>query len=97
VIKEINGEIARVMAGDILEDELARCRTRLKAARPMGRQTIGARAMHAAIQLTYGLPVDDDAEHAAKLDAIGAEDLAAFAREYFAAERGLRMVVGPVG
>lgn len=95
VIKEINGEIARVMAGDVLEDELERCRTRLKAARPMGRQTIGARAMYAAIQLTYGLPVDDDAEHAAKLDSIGAADLAAFAQNHFAAERGVRMVVGP--
>ena len=27
----------------------------------MGKQTIGARAMHAAIQVTYGLPVEDDA------------------------------------
>ncbi len=96
VIKEIDGEIARVVAGDVLEDELARCRTRLKAARPMGRQTIGARAMHAAIQLSYGLPLDDDAEHAAKLDAVDATVLAEYARKYFAAERGVRMIVGPV-
>jgi zinc protease len=95
VIKEINGEIARVAAGDVLEDELARCRTRLKAARPMGRQTIGARAMHAAIQLTYGLPIDDDLEHAAQLDAIGAEELATYARKNFAPSRSVRLVVGP--
>ncbi|MEN8663007.1 MAG: pitrilysin family protein [Lentimonas sp.] len=95
VIKEINGEIARVAAGDVLEDELQRCRTRLKAARPMGRQTLGARAMHAAIQATYGLPIDDDSEHAAKLDSIGASELARFANQYFAPEKGVRMVVGP--
>jgi zinc protease len=97
VVKEINGELARVAAGDVLEDELARCRTRLKAARPMGRQTIGARAMHAAIQLTYGLPIDDDAEHAAQLDAITASDLAAYAQRYLNIDRGVRMIVGPEG
>ncbi|MFT4902062.1 MAG: zinc protease [Lentimonas sp.] len=95
VLKEIIGEIARVAAGDVLEDELARCRTRLKAARKMGRQTIGARAMHAAIQATYGLPLDDDAEHAEKLDAINATVLADHARKYFTEGRGVRMIVGP--
>ncbi|MGJ8652332.1 MAG: M16 family metallopeptidase [Opitutaceae bacterium] len=95
VVKEINGEIARVAAGDVLEEELQRCRTRLKAARPMGRQTIGARAMHAAIQLSYGLPIDDDVAHAARLDAIGAAELAAFVSEHFVEARGLRMIVGP--
>lgn len=95
VVKEINGELARVAAGDVLEDELARCRTRLKAARPMGRQTIGARAMHAAIQLSYELPLDDDAEHAARLDAITANDLAKYAQRYLNVERGIRMIVGP--
>jgi len=96
VIKEINGEIARVAAGDVLEDELQRCRIRLKAARLMGRQTIGARAMHAAIQVTYGLPIDDDQEYAAKLDSIGAKELSSFAIKYFTPEKGVRMVVGPV-
>ncbi|MGJ8638208.1 MAG: M16 family metallopeptidase [Opitutaceae bacterium] len=95
VVKEINGEIARVMAGDVLLDELERCRTRLKAGRLMGRQTIGARAMHAAIQVSYGLPIDDDAEYATKLEAVDAEALAKFARKHFAADRGVRMVVGP--
>ena len=57
VVSEMNIEIERVAACGVTEDELTRCRTRLKAARPMGKQTIGARAMHAAIQVTYGLPV----------------------------------------
>lgn len=95
VLKEIVGEIARVAAGDVLEEELARCRTRLKAARKMGRQTIGSRAMHAAIQASYGLALDDDAEHAEQLDRITSETLAAHASEYFATARGVRMVVGP--
>ena len=61
-----------MIAGDVLEDELKRCRTR-SAARPMGRQTLGARAMHAAIQHSYGQPLDDDAEHAARVDAVDAD------------------------
>ncbi|MGB0413374.1 MAG: M16 family metallopeptidase [Coraliomargarita sp.] len=95
VLKEMNGEIARVVAGDVLDGELSRCRTRLKAARPMGRQTIGARAMHAAINHTYGQPLDDDAEHAAKVDAVDAEALAEFAKRYFVSERRVQLVVQP--
>ena len=92
---EIDREVERVKIGGVTEDELARCRTRLKAARPMGRQTIGARAMHAAIQLSYGLPIDDDAEYAARLDQIGAQTLGKFAAKYFDSERAVRLVVGP--
>ncbi len=95
VVKAIDGEIARVAAGDVLEDELERCRTRLKAARAMGRQTIGARALHAALQLTYGLPLDDDEDFARKLDATDAAALAEHVREFFGQSRRVRLVVGP--
>jgi zinc protease len=95
VVIEIDAEIARVIAGEVTEDELARCRTRLKAARPMGRQTIGARAMHTAINLTYGLPLDDDAEHAAKLDQVDAQAMAQFAGEFFDVKRQVRLIVQP--
>lgn len=95
VVAEIEREIARVAAGKVSAEELARCRTRLKAARPMGKQTIGARAMHAAIQVTYGLPIDDDAEHAAKLEMIDAATLAEFVKKYFNSEHRGRLIVGP--
>jgi zinc protease len=95
VVTEIDAEIARVVAGEVTEDELARCRTRLKAARPMGRQTIGARAMHTAINLTYELPLDDDAEHAQKLDEVDAPAMAQFAKEFFDAKRQVRLIVQP--
>lgn len=95
VLEEIDKEIDRVARGEVSDGELARCRTRLKAARPMGRQTIGARAMHAALQLCYGLPLNDDAEHAAKLDATDAATLAEFARRNFDPSNKVRLVVGP--
>lgn len=95
VVKEMNGELARIAAGDVLEDELDRCRIRLKAARPMGRQTIGARAMHAAINLTYGLPLDDDAEHAARVDAVDALALTRFAKQHLTRDKLVQLVVQP--
>jgi zinc protease len=95
VVREMNIEIERVAAGEVTEDELARCRTRLKAARPMGKQTIGARAMHAAIQVTYGLPVEDDAEHAAQLDQVDAVALARFTKYHFAGSKRVQLIVGP--
>ncbi|MEC8209479.1 MAG: insulinase family protein, partial [Verrucomicrobiota bacterium] len=95
VVREMNIEIERVAAGDVTEDELTRCRTRLKAARLMGKQTIGARAMHAAIQVTYGLPIDDDAEHAAQLDQVDAVALARFAKYYFVESKRVQLIVGP--
>jgi zinc protease len=95
VLREMNLEIERVAAGEVTEEELARCRTRLKAARPMGKQTIGARAMHAAVQVTYGLPVDDDAEHAAQLDQVDASALARFAKAHFIESKRVQLIVGP--
>lgn len=95
VVREIDDEIARVAAGKVSEDELARCRTRLKAARPMGKQTIGARAMHAAIQTTYGLPIDDDAEHAAKLETVDPMTLAQFVKKHFNSEHKVQVILGP--
>lgn len=97
VLQEIDQEIERVLRADVSDDELARCRTRLKAARPMSRQTIGSRAMHAGLQLCYGLPLNDDLEHAAKLDAIDANELARFVRGHFDPSNKVRLVVGPGG
>ena len=95
VVKEIDGEIARVIAGDVLEDELDRCRTRLRAARVMGRQTPGARALQAALNASYGMPVDDEADFNAKLAAVDIEALAAFSRERFVPEYRVRLILGP--
>ncbi len=95
VLEEIEQEIQRVVRAEVSEEELARCRTRLKAARPMGRQTIGARAMQAGLQLCYGLPLEDDAEYAAKLDATDAGELARFVRQKLDPSHRVQLVVGP--
>ncbi|MEC8404991.1 MAG: pitrilysin family protein [Verrucomicrobiota bacterium] len=95
VIEEIDAELNRIRLGDVSDLELERCRTRLKAARVMGRQTIGARAMHAATNLSYGLPVDNDADYIAKLDACDAKSLMKFVAEYFNLKKRVQLVIGP--
>ena len=95
VIEEIDAELNRIRLGEVSDLELERCRTRLKAARVMGRQTIGARAMHAAINLSYGLPVDNDADYIDKLDACDAKSLMQFVAEYFNLKNRVQLVVGP--
>ena len=95
VIEEINSELNRIRFGEVSDLELERCRTRLKAARVMSRQTIGARAMHAAINLSYGLPIDDDAEYIAKLDACDAKSLMQFVAEYINLKNRVQLIIGP--
>ncbi|MEC8332814.1 MAG: insulinase family protein, partial [Verrucomicrobiota bacterium] len=95
VLSEIEIEIARVSAGKVTQEELSRCRTRLKASRRMGKQTLGARAMHAAIQVTYGLPIEDDSQYAAKLDQVDISALARFAKLYFTEDQKVQLTVGP--
>ena len=94
VAAEINMEIARVKAGQVTQEELQRCRTRLKAVRLMNRQTIGARALHAAINVAYGLPIETDTEYAEKLDKVSPESIAEFAKTFFDKEHSLQLVVG---
>ena len=94
VFQEIELEIERIKSGRVSEDELMRCKTRLRAARPMGRQTIGSRAMHAAINLTYGRPIDDDELHEKELSAVTVAGLADFAKRRFNREQRVQLTVG---
>ncbi len=95
VLDEIEAEIRRVQAGGITPEELQRCRTRLKAARRMSLQTNGARAMQAALNATYGLPIHDWKNYDARIDAVTIEDLRDFARRHFTKSQRVELVVRP--
>ncbi len=95
VLEEFEREVARVQDGGVAADELRRCQVRLKAARRMGRQTNAARALHAALNAVYGLPVNDDARYDASIDAVTRDDLAAFARRRLRRELRTQLVVKP--
>ena len=89
VAAEPGFEIERVRSGGVTAAELRRCQVRLKAAKRMGLQTNGARAMSAALNGIYGLPVNDWRDYDARVDAVTLADIQAFARRYF--DRGQRV------
>ncbi len=95
VLAEIDAEIARVQLGGVETEELARCQTRLKAARRQGMQTNSARAMQAAINALQGQPVNDWRNHDARIDAVSITDLARFAQRHFQRSLRTQLVVKP--
>lgn len=95
VIQEMRGEIARITEGKVSDEELSRCRNRLKAARLMNRQTIRSRAMQAGMNLAYGLPLESDEEYAEKLEKVDSRAIADFAGQYFASDKGQQLIVMP--
>ena len=95
VLTEIEAEINRVVQLGPTREEFERCRTRLKAARAMSLQTIGSRAMYAALRTIYGLPLESEAAYAERLDALKLKDLSAYVAEQFKGVLGTRMIVGP--
>ena len=95
VIAELDREIKRVRGGGVAEEELERCRVRLKAGKRMGMQTNSARAMQAALNAVYGLPVNDWRTYDARIDAVKLADIQAFARNYFVSGRRVQLVVKP--
>ena len=95
VLEEIALEIERVRAGGVTADELTRCQVRLKAGKRMGMQTNSARAMAAALNAVYELPVNDWRTYDARIDAITLADIQAFARKYFVSAERVQLVVKP--
>jgi zinc protease len=95
VLAEIDAEIARVRGGGVEEVELARCHTRLKAARRQSLQTNAARAFHAGLNALQGRPVNDWKNYDARIDAVTREDLGRFAQTYFQRSRRIQLVVRP--
>lgn len=93
VLAEVEAEIARVQAGEVTAEELKRCQTRLKAARRMGMQTNAARALHAGLNVLYGLPADDAKLYDERIDAVTIADLQEFARTRFRRELRTQLVV----
>lgn len=95
VLEEFALEIARVQSGGVGAEELRRCQTRLKAGKRMGMQTNSSRALQAALNAIYGLPVNDWQVYDARIDAVTLADLQEFARRYFVASARTQLVVKP--
>ncbi len=95
VFREIAAEIARVGGGKVTLAEFKRCQIRLKAAHRMGMQTNSARAMQAALNVLYGLPVNDWKNYDERIDAVKIRDLVRFVRSYFIRKNRIQLTVRP--
>jgi len=95
VITELDGEVRRVREGGVTAGELQRCQVRLKAGKRMGMQTNSARAMQAALNAVYGLPVNDWRTYDARVDAVTLADIQSFACRYFESGKRVQLVVKP--
>ena len=95
VLAEIDVEIARVQLGGVEPGELARCQTRLKAARRQGMQTNSARTMQAALNVLQGQPVNDWRNYDTRVDGVSITDLASFAQRHFQRSLRTQLIVKP--
>ncbi|MDQ8187449.1 pitrilysin family protein [Pelagicoccus sp. SDUM812002] len=95
VIVELDRETRRVMDG-VDEDELARCKKRLKAAKRMSMQTNSSCASQAVLNATYGLPVNEWRFYDQKIDEVSVESLRDFAKKYFVEANRVELVIGPM-
>ncbi len=95
VLAEIDAEIARVQAGAVEPAELARCLSRLKAARRQSLQTNSSRAMQAGLNALQGQPINDWKNYDVHVDAVTIADLAAFASRRLTRAQRTQLVVRP--
>ena len=95
VSEAINTEIARVQCGGVAIDELQRCKNRLKTAKQITLQTFASRALQAATNALYGLPVNDWLNYNDEVDAVIPEALQSFACEQFKPSQKVQLVVHP--
>ena len=95
VFCEVDEEVMRLCDGDITEGEVSRCCNRLKAQKRMSMQSMGSRAMAAALNSLYGLPINDWKYFDARIDRIGPDSLQRFARRYFCPSARVAVVVRP--
>ncbi len=96
VIEELIKEVDRIANCGVADEELARCKTRLKASRRMSLQTNASCASQAAMNVAYGLPANDWRTYDGRIDKVTVEELADFAKKYFKTESRVELVIGAV-
>ena len=75
VYQQFDLEIQRLANGDINLDELSRSKARLKTSKRMQQQTAGSRALEAALNKLYGLPINDFLNYDSRTEAVKVEDI----------------------
>lgn len=93
VYEQFDLEIQRLSNGSVNEDELARSKARLKTGKRMQQQTAGSRALEAALNKLYGLPLNHYLQHDARTEAVQVADIQRILKERIASTEPLRLSV----
>ena len=94
-LDSVNAELADIVARGLPPDELLMGKSQLKGQITLSLESPGARLYRAAATELYGEPFRPLDEVLALIDAIGAEEVAAVAREFFSPERMTTLTLGP--
>lgn len=93
-VREILAELSRMRDSDVTEDELNAARTRLTESLPARFETNEQTASAIAELFVYGLPLDEYATFAARVNAVTAADIRRVAERYLRPDQVRIVVVG---
>jgi zinc protease len=91
----LHEEIARLAADGLTESELARAKAKLIGGQDIRNQSNDAFAFSCALDELYGLGFDHYERWRTEIEAVSAADIARAARQYFADQPGLTVIVRP--
>jgi zinc protease len=94
-LEGIRAELTRVRDEPVPEEELARARQHLIGTHEIGLQRNGARAALLALDVAYGMGMDNFLHYAERVAAVTAGDVREAARRVIDFERSALAIVGP--
>lgn len=94
VFNEFDAEIQRIVSGGYANEEFESCKTRMKAQRLMGMQTIGSRAMARLACSLYRYDPKLWETYNQQVDALQRDDLDAFTAAWLKPAQAVRLAIG---
>ncbi|MFP4282354.1 MAG: M16 family metallopeptidase, partial [Opitutales bacterium] len=95
VLEAFHEEARRLREDGLTPDEFERARNRLKGQQRQQRQSAGARAIQAGLNVLYDLPLNDWKDYDVRLDALSVDDVRLYAASQFRPEHAVSLVLGP--
>ena len=93
VFEEFDKELDRIRSGNITQNELTSCKIKLDVQKQAALQSIGGRAMDAALNCLYGLSPNECLQYKEKLESVTTHHLQSFANTYFTPSHCVTLVV----
>lgn len=96
VQKAFEVQINKLLAGQIKEETLQKCKMSLKSHHRMLLQTASNRAMQVTLDTLYGLPTNKWRNYDEHIDAITPQHIQTFAQKFFTSDKRVRLTIGDI-